>query len=97
MLKIPTLSWSSIMETSQLQKLLLQLHQELSDHQIDDAQVQAQLQILLKDIDRQIHNKVEDAAANSQLSDLAIELEAEFPRLSSTLREVTDQLSKLGI
>ncbi|HCH24932.1 MAG TPA: hypothetical protein DE179_11630 [Oceanospirillaceae bacterium] len=85
------------METSQLQKLIQKLHEELNHHQIDDAQVQAQLRSLLQDIDKQVNNQGGEAAANDQLSDLAIELEAEFPRLSSTLREVTDQLSKLGI
>ena len=85
------------METLQLQKLIQKLHEELNDHQIDDAQVQAQLRNLLQDIDKQINNQGGEPAANDELSNLAIELETEFPRLSATLREVTDQLSKIGI
>mgnify|MGYP002642068048 CR=1 FL=1 len=85
------------MQIQQLQQLIQQLHVELSENQIDDAQVQAQLRTLLQDIDKQMNNQAGDPAANDELSNLAIELEAEFPRLSSTLREVTDQLSKLGI
>ena len=85
------------METLQLQQLIQKLHEELNDHQIDDAQVQAQLRTLLQDIDKQANNQGGEPAANDQLSNLAIELETEFPRLSATLREVTDQLSKLGI
>lgn len=85
------------METLQLQQLIQKLHEELNDHQIDDAQVQAQLRNLLQDIDKQINNQGGEPAANDELSNLAIELETEFPRLSATLREVTDQLSKIGI
>ncbi len=85
------------METLQLQKLIQKLHEELNDHQIDDAQVQAQLRNLLQDIDKQVNNQGGEPAANDELSNLAIELETEFPRLSATLREVTDQLSKIGI
>lgn len=85
------------MDTFELQALIQRLQQELNDHQIDDAQVQAQLRSLLQDIDKQVNNQTGETAVNDQLSGLAIELEAEFPRLSGTLREVTDQLSKLGI
>ena len=85
------------MDTFELQALIQRLQQELNDHQIDDAQVQAQLHSLLQDIDKQVNNQAGETAVNDQLSGLAIELEAEFPRLSGTLREVTDQLSKLGI
>ena len=85
------------METLQLQQLIQKLHEELNDHQIDDAQVQAQLRNLLQDIDKQINNQGGEPAANDELSNLAIELETEFPRLSATLREVTDQPSKIGI
>lgn len=85
------------MELEKLQSLLQQLHTELSDHQIEDAQVQAQLQELLQDIDKQVSNAAPLASQNSQAQNLAVGLEAEFPRLSATLREITDQLSKLGI
>ena len=85
------------MELTKLQTLLQQLHEELSDHQVEHAQVQAQLQQLLKDINKQVNNAAPLASENDQAQSLAVSLEAEFPRLSATLREITDQLSKIGI
>ncbi len=85
------------MELAKLQSLLQQLHEELSDHQVEDAQVQAQLKELLQDIDKQINNSAPLAAQSNEAQSLAASLEVEFPRLSSTLREITDQLSKIGI
>lgn len=85
------------MELAKLQNLVQQLHEELSDHQVEDAQVQAQLKELLTDIDKQINNAAPMETQNQQAQSLAVSLEAEFPRLSTTLREITDQLSKIGI
>jgi predicted transcriptional regulator len=85
------------MELAKLQTLLQQLHEELSDHQVEDAQVQAQLKELLQDINKQINNSAPLESQNDQAQNLAVSLEAEFPRLSATLREITDQLSKIGI
>jgi len=81
------------METKKLQELLARLHSELADHQISDPKVQQQLQTLLLDIQNQSTNSPQ--AQNA--SDFALLLNVQFPRLSSTVREIADQLGKMGI
>ena len=85
------------MEAAKLTSLIEQLHTELADHQIDDAQIQEQLRTLLSDVDKQVNDAAPAADESQQLSNIAVLLEAEFPRVSSTIREVIDQLGKLGI
>jgi hypothetical protein len=86
------------METKKLQALLGRLHSELADHQIDDPKVQQRLQTLLLDIQNQATNSPQTLVPQAQnVSDLALLLNVQFPRLSSTVREIADQLGKMGI
>jgi hypothetical protein len=86
------------METKKLQALLGRLHSELADHQIDDPKVQQQLQTLLLDIQNQTTNSPQTLVPQAQnVSDFALLLNVQFPRLSSTVRELADQLGKMGI
>ena len=86
------------METKKLQGLLEQLHSELADHQIDDPKVQQQLQTLLLDIQNQATSSQQPLVPQAQnASDFALLVSAQFPRLSSTVREIADQLGKMGI
>ena len=86
------------METKKLQRLLEQLHSELADHQIDDPKVQQQLQTLLLDIQNQATSSQQPLVPQAQnASDFALLVNAQFPRLSSTVREIADQLGKMGI
>ncbi|MDC9720625.1 MAG: DUF4404 family protein [Gammaproteobacteria bacterium] len=86
------------METKKLQELLGRLHAELADHQIDDPKVQQQLQTLLQDIHNQAESTSHPQVPQAQnASDFALLLNAQFPRLSSTVREIADQLGKMGI
>ncbi|HIG36223.1 MAG: DUF4404 family protein [Oceanospirillaceae bacterium] len=86
------------METKKLQELLGRLHSELADHQIDDPKVQQQLKTLLLDIQNQVTNSQQTQLPQAQnASDFALLLSAQFPRLSSTIREIADQLGKMGI
>jgi hypothetical protein len=86
------------METKKLQALLDRLHSELADHHIDDPKVQEQLQTLLLDIHSQASNAQQTSVPQAQnVSDFALLLNVQFPRLSSTVQEIADQLGKMGI
>ena len=78
------------MDTKKLQALLDRLHSELADHHIDDPKVQEQLQTLLLDIQATVPQA-------QSVSDFALLLNVQFPRLSATVREIADQLGKMGI
>jgi hypothetical protein len=86
------------METKKLQALLARLHSELADHHIDDPKVQQQLQTLLLDIQNQATKSPQSLVPQAQnVSDFALLLNVQFPRVSSTVREIADQLGKMGI
>ena len=86
------------MDTKKLQALLDRLHSELADHHIDDPKVQEQLQTLLLDIQNQATSSEHATLPQAQsVSDFALLLNVQFPRLSATVREIADQLGKMGI
>jgi hypothetical protein len=86
------------METKKLQQLIGRLHAELANHQIEDPAVQQQLQSLLLDIQHQGSASQQPALPQAQnAADFAVLLDAQFPRLSTTVREIADQLGKMGL
>lgn len=87
------------MDKGALQKLLTDLHRELSSARSLDAESREMLAQILDDI-RQLTGeepaKVPEGAA-AELREAALRLEAEHPRLASALGQLGDTLAKLGI
>jgi hypothetical protein len=87
------------MDSNKLQKLLTDLHRELSGASSVDPESRRMLDQVLKDIreltGRAAHEVPEGATA--QLQEAALRLEAEHPRLAAALGQLGDTLAKLGI
>ena len=69
--------------------------------EIREADVDAELQKLMSDLDSDIHSVIEEDADVSALVDRAKELEADFatkyPAVERFMREVIDALVRMGI
>ena len=86
------------MDNNRLQRLLTDLHRELSGATAVDAESRRMLEQVLNDI-RQLSPPGGDAedSATAQIQEAALRLEAEHPRLAAALGQLGDTLSKLGI
>lgn len=87
------------MNSTRLQKLLADLHRELSGATSIDPESRKMLDQVLADI-RELTGKAPDEAeegATAQLQEAALRLEAEHPRLAAALGQLGDTLAKLGI
>lgn len=84
------------MSNERIKELLAQLREE-----IREADVDAELQKLMSDLDNDIHSVIEDDADVAALVDRAKELEADFatkhPAVERFMREVIDVLVRMGI
>lgn len=92
------------MDKKALTQTLQQLRDELSQAQQVDGETRTLLEGVTDDIDRllqrgaaQPHDKHEVDSLSSRLSDLLVKFEAEHPRLTVVLSQVTDGLANLGI
>jgi hypothetical protein len=87
------------MDKAKLQHLLADLHRELSGATSLDAESRGMLEQVLQDIRNlapAAPGKVPEGATE-QLREAALRLEAEHPRLATTLGQLGDTLAKLGI
>ena len=87
------------MNSTRLQKLLADLHRELTGATSIDPESRKLLDQVLADI-RELTGKDPDEAgegATAQLQEAALRLEAEHPRLAAALGQLGDTLAKLGI
>ena len=89
------------MDKEQLQKILEDLHEELSTLDSIDGSSRALLQQLMGDI-QEIVSKSEpepekQANATAQLEAVAVKFKSEHPKLAMAVSEVVDALGKLGI
>lgn len=87
------------MDKTRLQKLLADLHRELSNANTVDPESRRMLDQVLTDI-RELTGKASGQApdsATAQLQEAALRLEAEHPRLATALGQLGDTLAKLGI
>ncbi len=84
------------MNNERIKELLAQLREE-----IRKADVDAELQQLMSDLDDDIHSVIEEDADVSLLVDRAKELEADFatkyPAAERFMREVIDVLVRMGV
>jgi hypothetical protein len=91
-------SWP-VVDSTRLQKLLGDLHRELSAANSLDPESRRMLDQVLRDI-RELTGAPADEAsdgATAQLREAALRLEAEHPRLAAALGQLGDTLAKLGI
>ena len=87
------------MDKTRLQKLLTDLHRELSGATVVDAESRRLLDQVLSDI-RELTGRAPGGvpdSATEQLQAAALRLEAEHPRLATALGQLGDTLAKLGI
>ena len=88
-----------------LQQSLARLHAELAAAPRIDPASRQQLRELLADIQRALESTPEDAEGGAvqaggrvpRLEALAIEFEAEHPRISGSLRQLVDLLGRAGL
>lgn len=84
------------MSNERIKELLVQLREE-----IREADVDAELQKLMSDLDDDIHAVIEEDADVGVLVDRAKELEADFatkhPTVERFMREVIDVLVRMGV
>ena len=86
------------MDNSKLQRLLGELHRELSGATTVDAESRRMLDQVLTDIRQLSPPPAEEADdPTTQIREAALRLEAEHPRLAATLGQLGDALAKLGI
>jgi hypothetical protein len=87
------------MDKTRLQKLLAELHRELSGATAIDPVSRRMLDQVLADV-RELAGESRGAipgSATAQLQEAALRLEAEHPRLATALGQLGDTLAKLGI
>lgn len=84
------------MSNERIKDLLAQLREEL-----DQADVDAELQQLMSDLDNDIHSVIENDSDVSALVERATGLEANFsvnhPAAARFMREVIDTLARMGV
>jgi hypothetical protein len=88
------------MDSARLQKLLEELHRELSGATALDVGSRKMLDQVLEDVRRLGGPPRPDQDAGdltAQLREAALRIEAEHPRLANALGQLTDTLAKLGI
>ncbi len=94
------------MSSSQLDALLLELHQQLSAKTEIDESTQKLLRQVSEDIAPYLDEKeaqesestsVDAELGSDSLKKMAVEFEADHPRLARTVNELADSLAKIGI
>jgi hypothetical protein len=83
-----------------LNKLLEDLHTELSSADALDDQAKEQLRDIAREIEGAVgpdEDKGMGAEAMNQLEEAAVDFQSEHPRLAGILSQITDTLAKLGI
>ncbi len=88
------------MDQTKLQRLLSDLHRELSEATTVDPAARGMLEQVLRDI-QQLPPASAAAevpgSVTAQLQEAALRLEAEHPRLAGAIGQLSDALAKLGI
>ncbi len=92
------------MSESDLKTLLEQVHKKLNEPSSLDAATERMLGIVAQDIavvlgrqEKSVEKDNESGVGSHTLKKMAIEFEAEHPRLAHTLNDVADSLAKIGI
>lgn len=91
------------MSESELNALLLQLHDKLNESPDIDDESRRLLDIVSQDIavamgrSSATTDDKATVAGSMTLKKMAVEFEAEHPRLAHTLNDVADSLAKIGI
>ena len=88
------------MDKTTLQRLLADLHRELSTATSVDPESRRMLEQVLADIQDLAPPTVpgrQPGGATAQLQEAALRLEAEHPRLAGAIGQLGDALAKLGI
>ena len=92
------------MSESDLKVLLEQVHKKLNEPPSLDAATERMLGIVAQDIAVVLGRQAKSAEKDDEsgvgshtLKKMAVEFEAEHPRLAHTLNDVADSLAKIGI
>ncbi|MDH3689679.1 MAG: DUF4404 family protein [Gammaproteobacteria bacterium] len=90
------------MDKQRLLELLKGLHSELEATESVDAESDELLRTVMTDIHRLLDNRGEAPSdqgktINERMKKIAVQFEADHPRLSMTMNEVMDALNKMGI
>ena len=86
------------MSKETLSETLLQLHQNLADQPVIAEDERALLQELVGEIQHIINNDVPvDKSVATRIETECVDLEAEYPALGGTLRQIVDVLGSMGV
>ncbi len=83
-----------------LKRNLERLHRELESAEPLDDETRELLATVADDIERTLtgeHDAEQVAERRERIEDFALRFEAQYPRVSQVLGEITDTLTKLGV